>query len=46
MLLSHEVDTISAAQGIHKAGFLGSPACALNRCDRVELLLAPTPSDA
>ena len=34
----HEGDPISAAQGIHEAGFLCPPACAFIRRDRVELL--------
>jgi hypothetical protein len=43
---SHEGDPISAAQGIHEAGFLCSPACAFIPRDRGELLLEPAPVDA
>ena len=46
VFLSHERDPISAAQGIHKAGFLCPPACTFILRDRVELLLAPAPFDA
>ena len=46
VFFSREVDPISAAQGIHKAGFLCSPACAFIRRDRMELLLEPAPLDA
>ena len=35
---SHEGDPISAAQGIHEAGFLCLPACAFIPRDRVEVL--------
>jgi hypothetical protein len=43
---SHEGDPISAAQGIHEAGFLCPPACAFIPRDRLELLLEATPLDA
>jgi hypothetical protein len=46
VFLSHEGHPISAAQGIHKAGFLRPPACAFILRDRVELLLEPAPLDA
>jgi hypothetical protein len=43
---SHEIYPISAAQGIHEAGFLCPPTCAFIRRDRLELLLEPAPLDA
>jgi hypothetical protein len=46
VFFSHEIYPISAAQGIHEAGFLCSPACAFIRRDRLELLLEPAPLDA
>ena len=46
VFFSHEVCPVSAAQGIHEAGFLCSPACAFIRRDRMELLLEPAPLDA
>ena len=46
VFLTHECHPISAAQGIHEAGFLCPPASPFIFRDRVELLLEPTPFDA
>ena len=46
VFLTHECHPISAAQGIHEAGFLRPPTCSFILRDRVELLLEPAPLDA
>jgi hypothetical protein len=43
---SHGSDPISAAQGIHEAGFFCPRACAFILRDQLELLLVTAPLDA